>query len=127
MLGQATFDDDIVAFDVRCIFMCPQGTGDIFYGTDHGTIGLFSLSPDGTQHLRKLWQLPGGGNQVGGVTALKLFDLTSDGVAELFAGREDGTVTVSSLGGPIARASAPLYINCKSSISKYECVSSLEY
>lgn len=105
MQDQATFDD-IVAFDVPCILvMCPQGTGEIFYGTDHGTIGLFGPAPDGSQHLRKIWQLPGGSNQqVGGhtatrgVTALKLFDLTGDGVAELFAGREDGTVTVSSLG-----------------------------
>lgn len=104
MQGQATFHDT-VAFDVPCILiMYQQGTGDIFYGTDHGTVGLFGPAPGGSQYLRKIWQLPCGGNQVGGhavtrgVTALKLFDLTGDGVAELFAGREDGTVTVSSLG-----------------------------
>lgn len=37
------------------------------------------------------------------MTALKRFDLTQDGVAELIAGREDGTVSVrcrtSSMGG----------------------------
>lgn len=72
------------------------------YGTDHGTLGHLGPAPIGATSLRKTWELPNGGTGskgrggVGrGVTALKRCDLTQDGVAEIVAGREDGTVTVS--------------------------------
>ena len=86
--------------------MSSQATGGIVCGTDQGTLSHFSPTPSGAQHLRKLWQLPPGGNLSGGgiagrgITAIKHFDLTNDGVAELVAGREDGTITVSSLKTP---------------------------
>lgn len=64
------------------------------YGTDNGTLGhVYASSP--TQ-LRKTWELRDRGGVGRGVTALKRYDLTQDGFAELIAGREDGTVTVSA-------------------------------
>ena len=85
-----------------------QDTDGVVYGTDHGTLGHLGPTPSGATSLRKTWELPsggtalkasggGGGGGVGrGVTALKRCDLTQDGVAEIVAGREDGTVTVST-------------------------------
>ncbi|CAM9337349.1 unnamed protein product, partial [Hapterophycus canaliculatus] len=70
-----------------------QDCGGIVYGTDSGTLG--HISPDGPSLLRKTWELPGGGVVGNGVTALKRYDLTQDGVAELIVGREDGTVSAS--------------------------------
>ncbi|CAN0393384.1 unnamed protein product, partial [Scytosiphon promiscuus] len=64
----------------------------IVYGTDNGTLG--HTSPNGTFLLRKTWELPGVGGVGNGVTALKRYDLTQDGVAELIVGREDGTIAV---------------------------------
>lgn len=69
-----------------------QDTGGVVYGTDNGTIG--HVSPSGPSQLRKTWELPGGGDMGKGVTTLRRYDLTQDGVAELIAGRDDGTVTV---------------------------------
>lgn len=67
------------------------------YGTGQGTIGHFSPNPSRSSFLRKTWELPGSGIGSGGgsVTAISRCDLTQDGVAELVAGREDGTVKVS--------------------------------
>lgn len=62
------------------------------YGTDNGTIG--HVSATGPSTLRKTWAIPGGGGVGRGVTTLRRYDLTQDGVGELIAGREDGTVTV---------------------------------
>lgn len=62
------------------------------YGTENGTIGHVSAS--GSSQLRKTWELPGRGGVGRGVTALRRYDLTQDGVVELIAGRDDGTVTV---------------------------------
>lgn len=82
--------------------MSEQGRGGIVYGTDKGTIGhLCNPGTDGGDILRKTWELSAGGATMSvegsgrrGVTALKSFDLTQDGVEELIAGREDGSVTV---------------------------------
>lgn len=81
-----------------------QDTGDVVYGTDRGSLGHLAPAPRGAEFLCKTWEIPaggglGGGGGVGrGVTALKRCDLTEDGVAEIVAGREDGTVSVS-IGG----------------------------
>ncbi|CAM9764264.1 unnamed protein product [Scytosiphon promiscuus] len=69
-----------------------QDCGGIVYGTDNGTLG--HASPNGTFLLRKTWELPGVGGVGKGVTALKRYDLTQDGVAELIVGREDGSIAV---------------------------------
>ena len=80
-----------------------QDADGVVYGTDHGTLGHLGPAPSGATSLRKTWELPSGGTGLKGrgggvghgVTALKRCDLTQDGVAEIVAGREDGTVTVS--------------------------------
>lgn len=80
-----------------------QDTGGVIYGTDNGTIGHLGTSEPGAKCLRKTWEIPGsgfglqGGGAGRGVTALKRFDLTQDGVDEIIAGRDDGTVTVRML------------------------------
>lgn len=66
------------------------------YGTDNGTLGHVAASGTAPSLLHKTWELPGGGGVGRGVTALKRYDLTQDGIAELIVGREDGTVTASS-------------------------------
>lgn len=63
------------------------------YGTDNGTLGHLSVS--GPSLLRTNWELLDDGGVGRGVTALARYDLTQDGVSELIAGREDGTVTAS--------------------------------
>lgn len=76
------------------------------YGTDRGSLGHLAPAPGGAEFLRKTWEIPAGGGSGGGggggvgrgVTALKRCDLTEDGVAEIVAGREDGTVSVSIQG-----------------------------
>lgn len=68
-----------------------QDTEGVVYGTDNGTLGHLSVS--GLSLLRKTWELPDDGGVGRGVTALTRYDLTQDGVSELIAGREDGTVT----------------------------------
>lgn len=84
-----------------------QDNRGVVYGTDRGTLGHLALAPDRANFLKKTWELPagggsdaarggggGGGGRGRGVTSLKACDLTQDGVQELVAGREDGTITV---------------------------------
>ncbi len=71
-----------------------QDTGGIVYGTGNGTLGHVNASSP--MQLRKTWELRDRGGVGRGITTLKRYDLTQDGVAELIAGREDGTVTVSA-------------------------------
>lgn len=84
-----------------------QDNRGVVYGTNRGTIGHLGVAPDGANFLKKTWELPaargtgssfggasGGSDGGRGVTALKACDLTHDGVQELIAGREDGTITV---------------------------------
>eukprot|EP00903_Cladosiphon_okamuranus_P008387 g8063.t1 len=91
---QATTDAPVGAL---CAFS-KSGTGidqdieGVVYGTNNGTLG--HLAASGPSLLRKTWELLDDGGAGRGVTALARCDLTQDGVSELIAGREDGTVTV---------------------------------
>ncbi|CAM9658675.1 unnamed protein product, partial [Pylaiella littoralis] len=99
-----------------------QDTGGVVYGTENGTIGHVSAS--GSSQLRKTWELPGRGGVGRGVTALRRYDLTQDGVVELIAGRDDGTVTVYRFAGGSTVGVCPqeaFTIDLRESIRSLEC------
>ncbi|CBN79191.1 Bardet-Biedl syndrome protein 7 [Ectocarpus siliculosus] len=86
-----------------------------------GALCTFSKSGMG---MDQTWELPGGGDVGRGVTALKRYDLTQDGIAELIVGREDGTVTVYRFPESSSVGSCPqeaFSIDLGESIRSLEC------
>eukprot|EP00756_Hemistasia_phaeocysticola_P040760 Hpha_TRINITY_DN16881_c2_g18::TRINITY_DN16881_c2_g18_i1::g.149502::m.149502/K16749/BBS7; Bardet-Biedl syndrome 7 protein len=74
---------------------------EVHYGTDNGMVGACRW---GTGGLQKRWVVPNT-DKVGGITALHSKDLTGDGMFDILAGRDDGTLEV--YGWEVGQQGAP--------------------
>lgn len=81
--------ETLALFDVMSGF----GHNNLVYGTRDGIIGLCTINKDNPCHRWEIANI----NNLGGITAIDTYDINGDGVSELIAARDDGTVEIYTI------------------------------